>query len=114
MDRRTNGPTEGQMERRMDGWNLRKLYTPLAYFACRDNEITGEDLFQLHVAIPTYAMRPMSLYKPRGSFFHASALQISNFKFLPNKMTTDHKIHKLGRRSSNDHNCQYGSHHYTH
>ena len=24
----------------------------------------------------------------------------------PNKIVTDHKTHKLGRQSSNDHNCQ--------
>ena len=37
----------------------------------------GEEVFQLHVATPTYAPRPMSLYKarqekrPTGSFFPA-------------------------------------------
>ena len=30
----------------------------------------------------------------------------------PNKMAIGHKTHKLGRQSSNDHNYQYGSHHF--
>ena len=118
-----------------------------------------EEIFQLHVATPTYATCPMSLYKTRdklnmvffpcwyttGSFSagmqqssYSANMQKSSFpsgaemglfsllvlhKFLichgnqkknPKKqMTTGHETHKLGRQSSNDHNCQYGSHHIT-
>ena len=31
----------------------------------------------------------------------------------PYMMAIGHKTHKLGRQSSNDHNCLYGSHHIT-
>ena len=46
-----------------------------------------------------------SSFPPGVSF----RLQIPYFKILPrqpNKMVTGHKTHKLGRQSSNDHNCQ--------
>ena len=37
-------------------------------------------------------------------------LRISYLPWKPNKNANDHKTHKLGRQSPNDHNCQIGVH----
>ena len=92
-----------------------------------------EEVFQVHVATPPMPDKRQACSSfPSGmqegllsllvlhrvfyhcwcftwSFYPAGASQISYFKILlwqPNKMVTDHKTYKLGRQSSNDHNCQ--------
>ena len=40
-------------------------------------------------------------------------VSLTNFPWQPNKLATPHKTHKLGRQSSNDHNCQIWLYHFT-
>ena len=97
---------------------------PSSHLRLISTEMMGEEVFQMHVATPTYATRPMSLYKIKqetsstGSSFPTSAqqfffprvffpcrckLSFTNLQWQPNNMATGHKTHELGRQLSDDH-----------